>query len=56
MKINFKDLSFTVDYDSYQEFWDNFHNWENKELDFVIETAEKDKIFIDIGAWIGPYT
>ena len=56
MEINFKGLSFVVDHNDYQEFWDNFNNWENKDLDFVIEKAEKDKIFIDIGAWIGPYT
>ena len=56
MEINFKGLSFVVDHNDYQEFWDNFNNWENKDLDFVIEKAEKDKIFIDIVAWIGPYT
>ena len=56
MEINFKGLSFVVDHNDYQEFWDNFNNWENKDLDFVTEKAEKDKIFIDIGAWIGPYT
>ena len=56
MEINFKGLSFVVDHNDYQEFWDNFNNWENKDLNFVIEKAEKDKIFIDIGAWIGPYT
>ena len=56
MQINLKGLSFNVDCDNYQEFWDNFHDWENQDLDFVIGKAEKDKIFIDIGAWIGPYT
>ena len=56
MEINFKDLSFIVDHNDYQEFWDNFNNWENKDLNFLLEKAEKDKIFVDIGAWIGPYT
>ena len=56
MEINLKDLDFIVDHNNYQEFWDNFNSWENKDLDFVIKKAEKDKIFIDIGAWIGPYT
>ena len=56
MEVNFKGLSFVVDHNDYQEFWDHFNNWENKDLGFVIEKAEKDKIFIDIGAWIGPYT
>ena len=56
MEINFKGLSFSVDPDNYKEFWDNFNNWEKNDLDFVIEKAEEDKIFIDIGAWIGPYT
>ena len=56
MEINFKGLRFVVDHNDYQKFWNNFNNWENKDLDFVIEKAEKDKIFVDIGAWIGPYT
>ena len=56
MNINFKGLSFIVDHRNYKEFWDNFHDWENNDLDFVIKKAEKDQIFIDIGAWIGPYT
>ena len=56
MNINFKGLSFIVDHNNYKEFWDNFYDWENNDLDFVIKKAEKDQIFIDIGAWIGPYT
>ena len=56
MNINFKGLSFIVDDKNYKEFWNNFHDWEKTDLDFVIKKAEKDQIFIDIGAWIGPYT
>jgi len=56
MNINFKGLSFIVDNNNYREFWNNIHDWENTDLDFVFKKAEKDQIFIDIGAWIGPYT
>lgn len=56
MKINFKKLNFLVDPNNYQSFWSNFLNWEQDDLNFVTEKCEQDKIFIDIGAWIGPYT
>ena len=56
MEINFKKLIFSVDPKNYQIFWNDFLNWEKDDLDFVIENGEQDKIFIDIGAWIGPYT
>ena len=44
MEINFKGLSFVVDHNDYQEFWDNFNNWENKDLNFVIEEGSITKI------------
>jgi len=56
MKINLNGLSFLVDPTDYNEFWNNFANWEQNDLKFVTEKAEEDKIFIDVGAWIGPYT
>ena len=56
MKINFKKLNFLVDPNNYQSFWSNFLNWEQDDLNFVTEKCEQDKIFIDIGAWIGLYT
>jgi len=56
MEINFKKLTFSVDPKNYQIFWKNFLNWEKHDLNFVTENGEQDKIFIDIGAWIGPYT
>ena len=56
MEINYKKLNFLVEPKNYQSFWNNFLNWEQNDLDFVIENGEQDKIFIDIGAWIGPYT
>ena len=56
MKINLNGLSFLVDSTDYNEFWNNFVNWEQNDLKFVTEKAEEDKIFIDVGAWIGPYT
>ena len=56
MEINFKKLNFLVEPKNYQSFWSNFLNWEQDDLNFVIKKGEQDKIFIDIGAWIGPYT
>ena len=56
MEINFKKLNFLVEPKNYQNFWNNFLNWEQHDLNFVTEKGEEDKIFIDIGAWIGPYT
>jgi FkbM family methyltransferase len=56
VKINFKKLNFLVEPKNYQSFWDNFLSWEQDDLNFVTEKGEQDKIFIDIGAWIGPYT
>ena len=56
MEINFKKLIFSVDPKNYQIFWNDFLNWEKDDLDFVTENGEQDKIFVDIGAWIGPYT
>ena len=56
MNINLKGLNFLVDPSNYYEFWNNFLNWEKDDLNFFTENGEKDKIFIDIGAWIGPYT
>ena len=56
MEINFKNLLFSVDSKNYHNFWNNFLNWEKDDLDFVTRNGEQDKIFIDIGAWIGPYT
>ena len=56
MEINFKKLNFLVEPKNYQSFWSNFLSWEQEDLNFVTEKGEQDKIFIDIGAWIGPYT
>ena len=56
MQINFKGKNFVVDPTYYKDFWENFSKWEQIDLNFFIEKAEEDKIFIDIGAWIGPYT
>ena len=56
MEIYFKKTNFLVDPTNYQNFWNNFSNWEQNDLDFVSQIAEENKIFIDIGAWIGPYT
>ena len=56
MEMHYKKKNFLVDPTIYQNFWNNFSNWEQNDLDFVSQIAEENKIFIDIGAWIGPYT
>ena len=56
MQINFKGKNFVVDPTNYEGFWENLSKWEQIDLNFFLEKAEEDKIFIDIGAWIGPYT
>lgn len=38
-----------------KEFWENHYSyWENTTFDFLFKYLNKDKIFIDIGSWIGP--
>ena len=56
MQINLKGLNFLVEPNNNLDFWNNFSMWEQEDLNFVIENGEEGKIFIDIGAWIGPYT
>ena len=56
MQINLKGLNFLVEPNNHSKFWNNLSDWEQNDLNFVIENGEEDKIFIDIGAWIGPYT
>ena len=56
MEIHFKKKKFLVAPTNYQNFWNNFSNWEQNDLDFLSQIGEENKIFIDIGAWIGPYT
>lgn len=56
MEINFNGLNFLVDSSNDSEFWNNFADWEQNDLQFFIKKTEEEKIFIDIGAWIGPYT
>ena len=56
MRINYNKLSFLTDQKNYSDFWNNFLNWEKDDLNFIINTGKEDEIFIDIGAWIGPYT
>ena len=56
MKISFKKLNFLVKPKNHHSFWNNFLNWEQNDLNFVTENGEENKIFVDVGAWIGPYT
>lgn len=38
-----------------RSFWkDHYSYWENSTFSFLFEYFDKDKTFIDIGAWIGP--
>ena len=38
-----------------QNFWRNrFETWEDDTFDFMFKYLDKNKTFIDIGAWIGP--
>src|SRR4030042_127032 len=38
-----------------KSFWkDHYSYWENSTFDFLFKHLNKDKVFIDIGAWIGP--
>jgi FkbM family methyltransferase len=55
MKVTKYNTSFDVVETSNQVFWKtHYHNWENNTFDFLFKYLSKDKIFIDIGAWIGP--
>ena len=56
MEVDLKGNKFFVNQNNYESFWNNLKEWEHNELQFLIDQSEKDKIFIDIGAWIGPYT
>ncbi len=56
MKINLNGLSFLVDSSDNNNFWSDFENWEKNDFNFFLNKAEEDNIFIDVGAWIGPYT
>ena len=38
MRINLKGLNFLVEPNNHQEFWNNFSIWEQKDLNFVIES------------------
>lgn len=38
-----------------KDFWINHYSyWENATFDFLFKYLDKDKTFIDLGAWIGP--
>ena len=55
-KIKIKNIEFFVDDKDYKYFWNIFGNWEQDSLDFIQYKSEEDEIFVDVGAWIGPYT
>jgi len=55
-EINRFGMSFNViDTPLNSKFWvDHYAGWEQSTFDFIIPRLDKDKTFIDIGAWIGP--
>ena len=55
-KIKIKNIEFFVDDKDYKDFWNIFGNWEQDSLDFIQYKGKEDEIFVDVGAWIGPYT
>ena len=56
MLITRNEIDFQVSDNSlYQSFW-NWNEWESATYDNIKKFSNKEKIFIDIGAWIGPIT
>jgi|TARA_B100000315_G_scaffold204004_1_gene197180 FkbM family methyltransferase len=55
-KIKIKNIEFFVDDKDYKDFWNIFGDWEQDSLDFIQYKGKEDEIFVDVGAWIGPYT
>jgi FkbM family methyltransferase len=56
-KINNHGCSFDIDSRTkHFNFWEDAfaNNWEKGTFDFIKKFLNKDKVFIDIGAWIGP--
>ncbi len=54
MLIHKMGYDFTVtDTPAYQTFWNDFQ-WEQFTYECVGSLSDKDKVFIDVGAWIGP--
>jgi len=54
--ITRNEIDFQVSDNSlYQSFW-NWNEWESATYDNIKKFSNKEKIFIDIGAWIGPIT
>ena len=55
-KIKFAESNFFIDDDNYENFWNITKTWERDISKFINKNFREDCIFIDIGAWIGPYT
>lgn len=55
-EVNRFGMSFNVvDTPLNSKFWvDHYTGWQQSTFDFIIPRLDKDKTFIDIGAWIGP--
>jgi FkbM family methyltransferase len=58
MQVNKRALSFNViETDLNIDFWiHHYQNWEPRTHDWLDKHLSNDKVFIDIGGWIGPLT
>ncbi len=56
MEVSKKGVTFNVS-DFRKQWWEKtFPKWEEKTFDEIIPHLDKNKYFVDIGAWIGPIT
>ena len=58
LKMNINGISLTVDSRGYYQFWQEIKakKWEQGVIKALIGELSKGDIFIDVGAWIGPYS
>ena len=54
--IKTEDIKFKIIYSENSNFWNNYLNWEKKEISLLKKNLKKNCIFVDVGSWIGPYT
>jgi FkbM family methyltransferase len=57
MQVTKKDITFNVvpTPKVTENFWETqFSDWENETFEFISKFLNKEKIFIDIGSWVGP--
>ena len=56
IQISRNNYKFNVNPKDYEKFWEQFSNesWEKNTTDIFDRYIDKNTIYIDIGAWIGP--